>query len=224
MCTVLRTTVCLSWKQYKVKSVQDLSVQFFFLSWWWCLYSMVQKCHDCSSCSGCTGHFQTSSLTTVFIVCVICINSLNICILTMLYIPFSMVTRLWAGWCRVWFLAYQKHFSPLLNTQTDPWAHPASFLMGTRGYFAWCKVAGVRCCHAPPSGAVVKNSRSFTSPPPTCHHKFVLCLVWFLQHNVSCLVFTVVVNGGVLCEVWTEVLIWSLMFRVLAICQVNFRC
>ena len=28
MCTVLRTTVCLSWKQYKMKSVQDLSVQF----------------------------------------------------------------------------------------------------------------------------------------------------------------------------------------------------
>jgi hypothetical protein len=111
----------------------------------------------------------------------------------MLYSSFTMVTKLRTGWCRVCFLAWAKHFSPLLNTQIGYWAHRASCSVGTRRYFAWYKVAGTWCCHASPSGAVVKNLWSCTWPPPTCHCKFVLYLVWFLQYNVSCLVFAVVV-------------------------------
>ena len=84
---------------------------------------------------------------------------------------------------------------------------------GTGGYYAWCKVAGAWCCCVPPSAAVIMFSWSCTPLPPTHHHKFILYLVWFLQYSFSWLVFTVVLDGCVLCEVWTEVFIWNLMFE-----------
>ena len=50
----------------------------------------------------------------------------------------SVVTRLWAGWSRVYFVAEERDSSLLENIQTISVAYPASSYMGTEG-----KVAGV---------------------------------------------------------------------------------
>jgi hypothetical protein len=52
------------------------------------------------------------------------------------------------------------------RVQNGSGAHPASFLMRSRGSFSRVKRSGDEADHSPPSSAEVKNAWSCTSTPP----------------------------------------------------------
>jgi hypothetical protein len=49
------------------------------------------------------------------------------------------------------------NFTPHLNVQTGSGAHPASYIMGTKGSFPGVKRPGREADHLPPSSAEVKE-------------------------------------------------------------------
>jgi hypothetical protein len=63
------------------------------------------------------------------------------------------------------FSAGAGNFSLHHCLQTDSGAHPASYPMGTRGFFLGVKRSGREADHSPPSSAEVKNAWSYTSFP-----------------------------------------------------------
>jgi hypothetical protein len=95
-------------------------------------------------------------------------------ILTEFSIPMELVAAgmaqwysagLRAGWFGVWAPAGARNFSLYHCLQTGSEAHPASYLMGTRGYFPGGKAAGMWTGHSHTSSAEVKNAWSYTSSP-----------------------------------------------------------
>jgi hypothetical protein len=50
--------------------------------------------------------------------------------------------------------------------QIGSWAHPASYPTGTGGSFPGGKAAGREAHHSPPTNAEVKETWTYTSPPP----------------------------------------------------------
>jgi len=58
--------------------------------------------------------------------------------------------------------------------QSGSGAHPASYWMGTRGFFPEGKEVGREADHSPLSNANVKNARSYTSTSPVSLHGVVL--------------------------------------------------
>jgi hypothetical protein len=66
---------------------------------------------------------------------------------------------------RVRLPAGAGNFSLLHRVQNGSGAHPASYLMSTRGSFPGSKVAGREVDYSPPSSAEVENAWSYTSTP-----------------------------------------------------------
>jgi hypothetical protein len=58
-----------------------------------------------------------------------------------------------------------KKFSLLHVVQTCSEAHPASYPMGTGGFFLGGKAAGREADHSPPTNAEVKKTWIYTSTP-----------------------------------------------------------
>jgi hypothetical protein len=83
-------------------------------------------------------------------------------------------TELQAGWLGVWVPAGAGNFSLHHCVQTGSEAHPASYLMGTRGSFPGVKWAQHEADHSPPLVPRSKNAWSYTSTPPICLHGMVL--------------------------------------------------
>jgi hypothetical protein len=62
--------------------------------------------------------------------------------------------------------------------QTSSRVHPASYQMGTRGFFRGVKQLGRDADHSPPTSAEVKKTWIYASPPPQiCLHGVVLNLL-----------------------------------------------
>jgi hypothetical protein len=88
-------------------------------------------------------------------------------------------TGLQAGRQDVWFPGGAGSFSLHHCVQTRSGAHPASYTIGTRGYFpggGGVKRPGGEADHSSPFSAEVKNVWSYTSTSPMCLHGVVLKL------------------------------------------------
>jgi hypothetical protein len=75
---------------------------------------------------------------------------------------------------RVRIPAGPGNFSLHHRVQNGSGAHPASYRMGTRGFFLGVKRPARETDHSPPSSAEVKNAWSCTSTPPVHLHDVVL--------------------------------------------------
>jgi len=75
---------------------------------------------------------------------------------------------------RVRFPAGAGNFCLHHRVQNGSWAHPASYSVGTRGYFPGSKVTGAWSWSLAPSSAEVKNEWRYTSTLPICLHGVVL--------------------------------------------------
>jgi hypothetical protein len=72
------------------------------------------------------------------------------------------------------FLAGAGNFSLHHHVQNGSGVHPASYPIGTRGFFPGVKRPGREADHSPPSSAKVKNAWSYTSTPPVRLHGMVI--------------------------------------------------
>jgi hypothetical protein len=117
------------------------------------------------------------------------LEGLSRCILNLLWSPSHVgtVTRLCAQWCGVWFLAGTRIFSTFQNVQTGSGAHPASYSMGTWGFFLGDKQLGCEADRLTPpvnlmNGATpllslyaFKTCRGATLPYAACIQIPIIC-------------------------------------------------